>query len=99
MSGMAIQAIKLVKDILSRESNVTKLYCLDVFRGANLKTIRERGHDRIPLYGAGSGLTREQGERIFDHLLNQDGFEQVSVANKSGWNTLYLKVSHSNVPN
>lgn len=92
MTDMAIKAIKLVENITSREGNSTKLHCLDVFRGANIKAIRDRGHDRLSLYGAGSSLSREQGERIFDHLLSLDGFEQVSVTNKSGWNTMYLRV-------
>jgi superfamily II DNA helicase RecQ len=92
MSEMAAQAIRLVKCLLSRDTNVTKLHCLDVFRGANLKAIRDRGHDRVPLFGAGSSLTREQCERLFDHLLSLEGFRQVPVPNKSGWNALYMQV-------
>jgi superfamily II DNA helicase RecQ len=92
MSKMAAKAILLVKDLLSRDKNVTKLHCLDVFRGANIKAIRDKGHDRVTLFGAGSTLNREQGERLFDHLLSLEGFHQVSVANKSGWNTLYMQV-------
>lgn len=95
MTDMAIKAIQLVENITSRDGNVTKLHCLDVFRGANIKTIRDRGHDRLSLYGAGSSLSREQGERIFDHLLSLDGFEQVSVTNKSGWNSMYLRLGKS----
>lgn len=92
MSQEAALAIRLVKDLLCRDKNVTKLHCLDVFRGANIKAIRDKGHDRVPLFGAGSALSREQGERLFDHLLSLEGFRQVSVANKSGWNTLYMQV-------
>jgi bloom syndrome protein len=92
MTEVAVQAIRLVKDLLSKEKNVTKLHCLDVFRGANTKAIRDRGHDRADLFGAGSSLTREQCERLFDHLLNLEGFRQISVPNKSGWNNLYMQV-------
>lgn len=92
MSAMAAEAIRLVKDLIGRDKNVTKLHCLDVFRGANLKAIRDKGHDRIPLFGAGATLSREQGERLFDHLLTFEGFRQISVQNKSGWNALYMQV-------
>ena len=92
MSDMAAQAIRLVKDLINRDKNVTKLHCLDVFRGANIKAIRDKGHDRAPLFGAGSHLTREQCERLFDHLLSSEGLCQVPVANRSGWNALYMQV-------
>lgn len=92
MSDMAARAIRLVKDLISRDKNVTKLHCLDVFRGANIKAIRDKGHDHVPLFGAGSQLTREQGERLFDHLLSSEGLCQVPVANRSGWNALYMQV-------
>ncbi|KAF8522149.1 P-loop containing nucleoside triphosphate hydrolase protein [Hysterangium stoloniferum] len=92
MTEVAVQAIRLVKDLLNREKNVTKLHCLDVFRGANTKAIRDRGHNHVELFGAGSSLTREQCERLFDHLLSLEGFRQISVPNKSGWNNLYMQV-------
>jgi len=42
--------------------------------------------------GAGSALSREQWESFFDHLLSLEGFLQVFVVNKSGWNTLYVPI-------
>ncbi|KIJ34636.1 hypothetical protein M422DRAFT_181782 [Sphaerobolus stellatus SS14] len=89
---MAAKAIKLVREILALDTSVTKLHCLDVFRGANIKTIRDKNHDRISLFGAGSSLSREQGERIFNHLLWVGAFREVTVANRAGWNTMYLQV-------
>jgi len=91
MSEMAAHAIRLVKD-LSRDTNVTKIHCLNVFRGANLKAIRDKGHDRVTLFGAGSSLTREQCERLFDRLLSLEGLRQVPVTHISGWNALYMQV-------
>lgn len=92
LTEMAIKAIRLVKDLVGRDQHVTKLHCLDVFRGANIKPIRDKGHDRLDLFGAGSNLSREQVERLFDHLLNSEAFRQITVANKSGWNSLYMQV-------
>jgi bloom syndrome protein len=100
MTQIAIKAIQLVKSLVDRDQNVTKLHCLDVFRGANIKAIRDKGHDRLQLYGAGSDLSREQAERLFDHLLNLEAFRQITVANKSGWHSLYMQVgsSHERIP-
>jgi len=99
VTEMAINAIRVVEELTEwdRGSSNTKNYCLDIFRGANTKAIRDKGHDNLKRFGIGSSLTREQGERIFDHLLMNGAFREVTVANKAGWNNMYMQVCYRNI--
>jgi len=94
VSSAAVDAIRLVKSLTQADkAKTTQIYCSDVFRGANLKEIRERKHDRHPLYGSGRKISREMVDRLFAQLLVVDAFRLVSVQNNSGWHNNYLEVS------
>ena len=94
VSTEAAHAIQLLESLtVGEKAKITQNYCLDVFRGANLKEIRERRHHEHPLYGAGQHLPRDILERMFGHLLGLDAFRLVSVQNNSGWYNNYLEVS------
>jgi superfamily II DNA helicase RecQ len=92
MSAAALEAIYLVKSLTQDKAKTTQNYCLDVFRGANRKEIRERKHNNHPFYGAGSKIPRDMVDRLFCQLLVVDAFRLVSVQNNSGWHNNYLEV-------
>lgn len=94
----AVDAVKLVQSLQNEKDRVTKNYCLDVFRGANLREIRVRKHDKHPLYGAGRQMPRDTLDRLFEHLLAADAFRLRSIENKSGWYNNYIEVTACSLP-
>ncbi|RME83552.1 MAG: DNA helicase RecQ, partial [Zetaproteobacteria bacterium] len=54
-------------------------YVVDVLRGANTKRIREHGHDKLDVYGAGKGLSVEEWTSILRQLVHR-GFLMQDVA-------------------
>lgn len=63
----ARQIFKLVCDLANRE-NVTMLHIADVYKGARIKKIMDKGHDKHPFFGSGSSLSRVVVQRILIHL-------------------------------
>jgi superfamily II DNA helicase RecQ len=93
VTAAALDAIKLVKSLSQgTRTKVTQNYCIDVFRGAKIKEIRERKHDTHQQYGAGSDMSRDSVDRLFGQLLAMDAFRVVSLQNQSGWHNNYLEV-------
>ncbi|KZS99316.1 ATP-dependent DNA helicase [Sistotremastrum niveocremeum HHB9708] len=91
MTTAAKSLLNLVQ-ALGRKERMTKVQCLDVFRGANVKTIRDKGYDSNPYFGAGAKLSREHAERLIDQLLVLDALREECFTNRSGWNNSYVQV-------
>lgn len=83
--------LKLVKSI--QNENVTLIYCQDVYRGSKLKKIMNTGHDKLPLYGKGKDVHRNELQRIFFHLITLQYLIEYPIINKSGFANNYVKVS------
>jgi ATP-dependent DNA helicase RecQ len=47
-------------------------HIVDIVCGANTKKIRSLGHDSMPTYGVGKGLTKRLWRQILDELLTED---------------------------
>ena len=90
---MAINVVKLVESMLENCDRFTKNHCMNVFKGSNLKDIKDKGHDKLPLYGIGRKLERDRIERLFDHLELYEVLKQQAFQNQTGWNTLYIQVT------
>lgn len=73
---------------------VTKNHCMNVFRGCNLKDIRDRHHDMLPLFRAGQHMPREKVERLFDLLLVDGILSEQALRNTQGWTSMYIQVSY-----
>jgi len=92
---VAGEVIKLVKNIIKpngRYENYTINHCMEVFRGSQNKTVREKGHASLQGAGAGKDMERDQVERLFNHLINKEALVHESIPNKSGWHTTYVRV-------
>ncbi|KAK8168439.1 P-loop containing nucleoside triphosphate hydrolase protein [Phyllosticta citrichinensis] len=89
-TALAADAVRLVQRFGSQR--VTLLYCVDVFRGAKTKKIKEMGHDNLPEAGAGSDLERGDVERIFQRLVGEDALEEDHTTNRAGFTSTYIKL-------
>jgi bloom syndrome protein len=92
-SQHAANALKVISALQNDE--VTLLHCVDVFRGAKSKKITTAGHDTIRGFGAGSDLGREDVERLFHILCNEDAIKEHNKINKGGFPSSYVGVSYS----
>ncbi|GAC97442.1 hypothetical protein PHSY_005028 [Pseudozyma hubeiensis SY62] len=92
VSQLAIKAVKLVKAIEIGEGRWTLPHCVDVFYGSRTKKIRDAGHDKLEMHGAGSELTKPDIHRLFEHLCSDRVFKMKDVMNKAGFNTAYLMI-------
>ena len=93
LTKAAKNAVKLTLSLTEAGERCTRNYCMNVFRGSNLKDIRMKRHDALPLFGSGRDLERDRIERLFDYLINHlKALKEYSVRNHQGWNTLYLQV-------
>jgi superfamily II DNA helicase RecQ len=86
----AVDAIQLVKD--AGGGSYTQNHFAQVFKGSNTKEVKDKGHDKLKLHGAGSDLSRELVERLFGELLLIEALSVVSVPNRSGWSQEYADV-------
>lgn len=73
-------------------SRVTKQQCLQAFEGRKTKTVREKGLDQQPLYGAGRTLDKGLADRLFEELIERDLLSTYSLANSLGFHNDYLRV-------
>ncbi|XP_014238784.1 Bloom syndrome protein homolog isoform X2 [Trichogramma pretiosum] len=66
----AKEIMTLVRDFNKRRANcVTLLYVTDVYKGSNLKKIRDAGHDQHDFYGKGKAWAKNDIERILRKLI------------------------------
>lgn len=89
-TGLAAEAVNLVGRI--QNEKVTLLHCVDVFRGAWSKKIKEFGHDSVKGYGSGSELERGDAERLFQRLVSEDALFEENSFNRAGFTSQYIKV-------
>ncbi|ENN79443.1 hypothetical protein HUJ04_013206 [Dendroctonus ponderosae] len=68
VTKQAKELCTLVKDI-SGNGNFTLLHVADVYKGAKIKKIMEKGHNRHPLYGAGAPMDKTDVHRILKELI------------------------------
>lgn len=79
--------VELVKRLEAQ--NLTQEQCRSVFQG---KAITKGSFNQYSFFGAGSHLTKDVAEHLFNKLLFHDVLREVSLPNGSGWHSMYLKV-------
>ncbi len=68
----AINEAKLaLKCIRELDEHYSKGYIVDILRGANTERIRERGHDKLAVYGAGKGMSADEWTSILRQLVHR----------------------------
>ncbi|KAL2011994.1 hypothetical protein VTN00DRAFT_4712 [Thermoascus crustaceus] len=89
LTRYAASAVSLVRHLEKRKEKVTLLYCVDIFRGATTKKIKDE-HKRLPQYGVGSDLAPGEVERLFYRLLSEEAFKERNIVNGRGFASQYI---------
>ncbi|KAJ4476228.1 DNA helicase [Lentinula aciculospora] len=71
--------VTLTQHFHSTAQLVTLEQCRAIFRGADTSVVRERGHNRLPQYGAGKHLDIELHEQLFKRLCFLEGLDEISM--------------------
>lgn len=88
-------ALELVKS--SANLRATMNNAIDAFRGSSSKAVRDKGLDRLPMFGQGKQFNRELVERIFQHLAAADALREELYTNSMGYNNPYIVVCRRGV--
>ena len=64
-----IPAQQVLSTVIRTGQYFGKNYILDVLRGAQTQKIRERSHDRLPVYGIAKGVNKDFLDLVFKHLI------------------------------
>ncbi|CAL7945068.1 unnamed protein product [Xylocopa violacea] len=88
----AKQILRAVRDInQNRTCNLTLVFLTDIFKGSDLKKIRESGLTKLPIYGLGRSWNRGDIERLLHHMVLKDYLqEQMYINNEIA--CAYIKV-------
>ncbi|XP_076249290.1 Bloom syndrome helicase isoform X2 [Calliopsis andreniformis] len=81
-TSQAKQIMKGVRDINQmRNCNLTLVFLTDIFKGSDLKKIRESGLNKHALYGAGRSWNRGDIERLLHHMVLKDYLQETMYIN------------------
>ncbi len=92
LTAEAKAVIKLVRYFDNKGELVTLEHCRNIFRGADITVIRDRGQNRLAEDGGGKHLNNELLEQLFKRLCFLEGLDEVSTQNGAGWHLYYCKV-------
>ncbi|KAF3423138.1 LOW QUALITY PROTEIN: hypothetical protein E2986_00662 [Frieseomelitta varia] len=78
----AKQIIKAVRDINQlKNSKLTLVLLTDIFKGSDLKKLRELGLTKHPLYGRGKSWNRGNIERLLHHMVLKEYLQEQMYIN------------------
>ncbi|GAA5985816.1 hypothetical protein JCM10908_007125 [Rhodotorula pacifica] len=86
---LATEAVNLVRAI-QKDKGITMLYAIDVFRGSKNQKIVEAGHEKLPGAGKGSGIDRNDCERLFQLLAAEQVLGERLERSGAGWTNAYV---------
>ncbi|THH06507.1 hypothetical protein EW146_g9590 [Bondarzewia mesenterica] len=89
VTGAAINLIKLIQEVETSRSKITRTQAIDVFRGSTKKDLMTKNLNRFRSYGAGKDVPQAQTERIFDHLASLQVFGSFQESNNGGYPVTY----------
>lgn len=93
MTQHGVQVLRLVQSVNRNGSAISKTQHLNVYKGSKCKEVYEKGHDKLPLFGAGEQMSRDRIERLYDHLLVLGALQEKGHKNHAGWSNMCLHVS------
>ncbi|XP_008210070.1 Bloom syndrome protein homolog [Nasonia vitripennis] len=83
--------VTLVRDFTKNNGRVTVLQIVEVYKGSDLKRIRESGHDTHPYYGKGKSWLKHDIERLL-HKLVIEGYLGESMYINNEITCAYLRL-------
>ncbi|KAJ9574593.1 hypothetical protein L9F63_008220, partial [Diploptera punctata] len=72
--------------------NFTLLHMVDIFKGSEIKKIKEHGHNELPLFGKGKTWTRGDIERLLRKLTIEEYLMEDLVVTRDDIACAYIKV-------
>ncbi|XP_011704648.1 PREDICTED: Bloom syndrome protein homolog isoform X1 [Wasmannia auropunctata] len=73
----AKEIMKAVRDINNtKKCKLTLVFLTDIFKGSDLKKIRESGLTKHPLYGRGKSWNKSDIERLLHHMVLQEYLQE-----------------------
>ena len=63
---------KALSAALRTEQSFGAGHLIDILRGVRTDKIRERGHDRLPTFGVGADLSKQEWQAIFRQMMGYD---------------------------
>ncbi|XP_023724702.1 Bloom syndrome protein homolog isoform X2 [Cryptotermes secundus] len=90
------EIVKCVKQICGKigswSNNFTLLHMVDIFKGSDIKKIKESGHNKLSLYGRGKTWVRSDIERLLRKLTIEEFLMEDLVVTKDDITCAYIKV-------
>ncbi|KAG9436912.1 Bloom syndrome protein isoform X1 [Apis mellifera carnica] len=79
----AKQIMKAVRDLnnQTRNCNLTLVLLTDIFKGSDIKKIRELGLNKSPLYGQGKSWNRADIDRLLHHMVLKEYLQEQMYIN------------------
>lgn len=74
------------------KGNFTLLHFVDIFKGADVKKIKENGHNNLPLYGRGKNWARGDIERLFRKLILEEYLREDMIVTRDDIAVAYVKL-------
>ena len=91
----ARNAVELVQSFEKRSELVTLAQCRDVLRGAKNVTVRNKQHDKEPLYGSAQHIASELLEQMLQKLCSKEVLREERLLQASGFHSEYLMVKRT----
>ncbi|XP_049765144.1 Bloom syndrome protein homolog isoform X1 [Schistocerca cancellata] len=74
------------------KGNFTLLHFVDIFKGADVKKIKDNGHNNLPLYGKGKNWARGDIERLFRKLILEEFLREDMIVTRDDIAVAYVKL-------
>jgi len=97
VTAICQEIVKCVKQICGKigsrwSNNFTLLHVVDIFKGSDIKKIKESGHNKLPLYGRGKAWARSDIERLLHKLTIDEFLMEDLVVTRDDITCAYIKV-------
>ncbi|XP_021933104.1 Bloom syndrome protein homolog isoform X2 [Zootermopsis nevadensis] len=90
------EIVKCVKQICGKigswSNNFTLLHMVDIFKGSDIKKIKDCGHNKLSLYGRGKTWVRSDVERLLRKLTIEEFLMEDLVVTREDITCAYIKV-------
>ena len=87
------EAIEVINLFISMTGKNTMKHCKSVFLGSKNGRVKEKGHDKLPGHGKGSGMGHKVVDQLFGKLVAMEMLHQNGIENRLGFTNYYMQVS------
>ncbi|PSN41142.1 hypothetical protein C0J52_05200 [Blattella germanica] len=73
-------------------NNFTLLHVVDIFKGSEIKKIKDSGHNKLPVYGRGKKWARADVERLLRKLTIEEFLMEELIVTRDDITCAYIKI-------